>query len=94
MAAEHAVTQADWQGITLLVGYCPSWLGMGTAHIEVRSPCPIPITETGYRSHFLHPSHVEMAGGPVAYVLHWLEQEADAPAWRAAQAKARQLSLF
>lgn len=91
---EYIIHAIDWQGIALSVGYARDWHGMGTAHIEVRSPSPIPITDTGYRSHFLHPEHVEDAGGPVAYVMAWLDVAADSPAWIAAQARTRQLTLF
>ncbi|WP_422932177.1 hypothetical protein [Singulisphaera sp. PoT] len=28
---------------------------------------PIPVSQTGYRSHFVHASFVEMAGGPEAF---------------------------
>lgn len=68
------------------------------AHLEVRSTtpkkAPLPITETGYRSHFCNPDDVEELGGVVAYVMAWLLAEADTPEWKAANAAGRQLSLF
>lgn len=45
----------------------------------------IPITETGYRSHFLPDGNVEEHGGPEAYVLAWLDHEADSAAWKNAK---------
>lgn len=42
----------------------------------------IPITETGYRSHFLPDGIVEDHGGPEAYVLALLDHEADSDAWK------------
>lgn len=54
----------------------------------------LPITETGYRSHFLTPQEVERAGGPVALVVAWLNEAARNKGWKEAEEKARQLNLF
>ena len=87
----------DWQGLTLSVDYHPrSFLSL--AHLVVRSVDPergpLPITETGYRSHFLAPAEVDEAGGPVPYVLVWLDDAACAPQWQDHLDRARQGSLF
>jgi hypothetical protein len=70
----------------------------GTAHLEVQRVAPewamLPITETGYRSHFLPRGTAENAGGPVAYVKAWLEEAAKAPDWKRREAASRQPSLF
>jgi uncharacterized membrane-anchored protein len=42
---------------------------------------PLPITDTGYRSHFLLAGIVEEAGGPAAYVRCWLDEAARHPRW-------------
>ena len=42
----------------------------------------LPITDTGYRSHFTSPDTVIAYGGPVAFVEAWLETESQAPDWR------------
>lgn len=55
---------------------------------------PLPITETGYKSHFCDRREIEAAGGPVAYALAWLDMAADSKTWREACAARRQLSLF
>ena len=48
---------------------------------QYSSPAPsgavLPITETGYRSHFLAATEVIAAGGPVRYVLAWLDREGE-----------------
>ena len=54
----------------------------------------IPITETGYRSHFSPSGIVEEHGGPEAYVLAWLDHAAQSDAWKQKAEAARQLSLF
>ncbi len=91
-----------WEGVTLSIAYEPSWMATsedyGPAHLEIRvvepERAPLPITETGYRSHFLARGIVEGAGGPVAYVRAWLDEAAREPEWKQAQARLAQLSLF
>ncbi|MGA0546824.1 hypothetical protein ACO2Q1_16255 [Brevundimonas sp. VNH65] len=98
MKQEIQTFTIDWQGVALSVTYNPAAFGGATAHIEIHvlSPAraPLPITETGYRSHFLPPVYVEDAGGPVAYVLAWLDQAAQSREWRDHVERSRQGSLF
>lgn len=55
----------------------------------------MPITETGYRSHFRQPGTIEAHGGNViGQVMAWLDEEAANPAWRAHVDASRQLRLF
>jgi hypothetical protein len=47
----------EWRGITIEVTFEPDWLNMAyTAHLQLRSVFPerakLPVTETGYLSHF------------------------------------------
>lgn len=97
--------QLDWHGIRIGVRYCPSWskayeevYGEGMAHlaIETLDPprSPLPMTETGYRSHFTPAKVIEERGGPVAFVLGWLDAAAQSPKWKEQEAAARQLSLL
>ena len=98
-------TTIDWRGISILITYEPDWLNLGedfakqtTAHLEVRSISPnkavLPITETGYRSHFTSSNDIEEAGGPVAYVQRWLDDASRTREWRDYIDASRQLSLF
>jgi hypothetical protein len=50
-----------------------------TAHLEIVTAdrSPHPISETGYRSHFCSREQVEDAGGPVGFVMAWLETKDD-----------------
>lgn len=95
----------DWRGVTVSVSYEQDWLGMSkrspeaaTAHLEVRGVSPdwalLPITETGFRSHFFSAEAVEGAGGPLAYVRAWLDEAAESPAWQKQEQQSRQLNLF
>jgi|GEM_PF-550183 len=87
-----------WEGITLLVSYEPHWLRSMTARLEINviqpEGAPLPVTDTGYRSHFLKSGLVEEAGGPTAYVRAWLDREARNPVWIRARDRWRQLDLF
>lgn|SRR5690554_5842516 len=94
-----------WNGITLRITYTPDAseayrkiYGYALAHLEIRSVspdrAPLPITATGYYSHFTRADNVEAYGGPLAYVQAWLDDAANSPEWQAQQAKAAQLSLF
>jgi len=87
------------------VSYEADWMGMSerhsqfaTAHLEIEAIEPrmqaLPVTETGYRSHFVANGIVEQAGGPVAYAREWLDHAAKAPVWKRQQEASRQLSLF
>lgn len=91
-----------WQGITIEISYEANWLNMdgpySTAHLEIRATdpdrAPLPMTETGYRSHFANPAEIDAAGGPVRFVQEWLAHEAQSKAWKDHEAAARQYSLF
>ena len=93
----------DWRGITVTVTYEALWLGScggkyDAAHIAVESVKPeraqLPITETGYRSHFTTIEKVDEWGGPVAFVVAWLDDEAKSPVWKKHEQLSRQLTLF
>ncbi len=87
-----------WQSIEIEAVYTPlKWSVI--AHLEIRSIKPerakLPITDTGYRSHFHPPGTIEALGGDVvAQVTAWLDEEAAKPAWRAHIDASRQGELF
>jgi hypothetical protein len=83
--------------VSIAMQYEPAGSGF-YAHLELRviapEGVPIPVTETGYRSHFVYPALIGYAGGPVGYLRRWLDQEAGSPAYRRALDRWRQLELF
>jgi hypothetical protein len=92
---DHTIT---WQGMAVSIRHVANWSGTGFDHIEVQTITPdrarLPITETGYRSHFLHGEDLATHGGTVAFVTKWLDHEAKSAAWREYQRTSKQLSLF
>ena len=84
---QHNIT---WRGIALTVTFKPNWLNVAD-HLEIATEgrVPLPVTETGYRSHFMAVGSIAAYGGPVAYATDWLDQEAARVGWSGAQ-----LSLF
>ena len=88
----------QWQGIEIEARYWPLKWG-ATAHLEIESVAParapLPITTTGYRSHFHSPGTVEANGGDVvAQVIAWLDDEAGSREWKAHIEANRQGTLF
>ena len=88
----------QWEGIEIQATYCPIKWGV-IAHLEIESiqppRAPLPISETGYRSHFHPCGTIEANGGDVvAQVVAWLNEEAAKREWRASAAKSRQGELF
>lgn len=91
-----------WQNIIVEVSYEPDWWldenRCAMARLQVCAITPertaLPISETGYRSHFVPADSVTALGGPIEYVRAWLDHEAASPAWQAARDTACQLSLF
>ncbi|KAF0183365.1 MAG: hypothetical protein FD160_984 [Caulobacteraceae bacterium] len=88
----------DWNGVRIRIEYEENYLDGYMSHIalHVVEPfkAPLPVTETGYRSHFLDHGIVEACGGLVAFVQTWLDHEALSDEWQAQQLASRQMSLF
>jgi hypothetical protein len=84
---QHNIT---WRGIVIEITFTPEKFGMAD-HIELRTEAKaaLPVTETGYRSHFLPAGTVAQYGGAVAFVTAWLDHEAERNGWSGPQ-----LSLF
>lgn len=99
MEPQPQVHRFIWQGIDIEAIYLPRRFGGVIAHLEIRSiephRAPLPITKTGYLSHFHACGTVEANGGDVvAQVIAWLDEEAAKPEWQAYAAKSCQGELF
>ena len=92
-----------WQGITIDVQYTPDYspsikkiYGWTLAHlsIERRGAGHLPISKTGYRSHFTAVAAIIENGGPEAYLKAWLDETANSETWQKYIAGERQMKLF
>ena len=87
-----------WSDIEIELIYEPlKWKVI--AHLEVRSinpeRAPLPITKTGYLSHFHQPGTVEENDGTlVEQVSAWLDEEASSKHWKAHIERSGQGDLF
>ncbi|MFC2966856.1 hypothetical protein [Acidimangrovimonas pyrenivorans] len=91
--------EIEWQGIAIEINWEAKWHNSDIypiAHIQLRAEGrqPLPMTETGYRSHFVQREQVEAYGTPVEYVTAWLEEAALSPAWPRYVEESKQMSLF
>jgi hypothetical protein len=61
---EHLEFVLNWLGVKIFVKWEENCFGGEISHFEIRSEnaCTIPLTETGFRSHFLHKQEVFAAG--------------------------------
>lgn len=84
---QHTIT---WWHVEIEITYTPNQFGM-VDHIELRTndKTALPVTETGYRSHFVNAGTVAHHGGAVTFVTAWLDHQAERLGW-----SNDQLSLF
>lgn len=98
LAARTTTMKLVWRGVTARIKHTPNYISTGWSHVEITvltpKGAPLPITSTGYKSHFLDEEVLKAAGGPVAFFLAWIEEEARTKAWARADFKWRQLELF
>ena len=93
-----------WQAYEIEVRYDPDPFNLvslhqeAMAHVEIRTlkpeKAPLPITETGYRSHFTPTGNIDEYDSVEDFVRAWLDHEAQSEEWKITQESARQLSLF
>lgn len=90
--------EMTWSGIDIELIYEPLKYGV-IAHLEIRSirpeRAPLPITETGYLSHYHPLGTVEASPHSLQeQVRHWLDEKARSKAWKAYVETSRQGELF
>jgi len=89
-----------WEGIEIEARYDPKCFGGVVAHLELRTLNPerarLPMTETGYRSHFHQVGTIEAEhnGDVVQAVTHWLNKEAQSKTWQCYIEASKQGDLF
>lgn len=88
-------TAIEWEGRSIQLSYRAQYFE-GFAHLEIRSDDkqPLPMTATGYRSHFFAPDHPLSLEDVKALVFDWLEEKAKSRKWRAYLKATEQPDLF
>lgn len=89
-------TSLIWEGRTIRLSYTPrKWGVIDHLEIEVDVHQPIPITETGYKSHFFGPCDPSLTSKQIKrYVREWIDREAQSESWKRSEENRKQLSLF
>ena len=86
-------SRMTWDGVgEIRIQYTKSWgtsheelYGVALDHIELQVLSPdsvLPVTKTGYRSHFVTRNLIDERGGYVGYVQMWLDTVAEEKGWR------------
>ena len=96
--------EIDWvdpvtnRTVRIRITHAREYLFASSDHLQIESigpeKVPLPITGTGYLSHFMSPLALANAGGPVAFVTAWIERETKEKAWTKEAAKKAQGDLF
>ena len=83
MNTDYETQKITWDGIEIEVRWSPDYLNFDSetrlGHIAIETIVPkkhpLPITETGYRSHFIHPDEIAEYGGVLNFVEDWIKAE-------------------
>ena len=97
MKENYEIYYITWQDIEIEICYCPSWSNYAEiAHLEIKrqGDGPLPITDTGYRSHFIHHDQLKRYNDPCEFVLAWLDHEAQSKSWQSHLTDYNQLKLI
>lgn len=94
MAEPTEVLHIHWQGIAITVSIKKNWLNTEHHHIELRAEQPLPMTKTGYRSHFMPAASFHSFESLEQMVRLWLDETAKSKEWIKAEEDRKQLKLF
>jgi hypothetical protein len=96
--------EIDWlnpvthDAVRIRITHQRDYLVSGTDHLSVDSlkpkKAPLPITATGYLSHFIPALQLVNAGGPVTFITAWLDRETKSKTWQKQVAAKVQGDLF
>jgi len=85
-----------WEGRTIRLSYTPcKWSVIDHLEIRVDDRQPIPITETGYKSHFFGPCDPDLTAEQITTLVQdWIAREAQSENWQRLEKERKQLLLF
>ena len=91
-AGHHVI---KWQNLPIRVTYRPQY-SEGITHVEIYSgdKVPLPITQTGYKSHFFLSDTPPSINEIVEWVLDWLNKDAQSKEWQDYLIQSKQMDLF
>ena len=92
--SEPEIRKIIWQGREIEISFTANWLGGTAHHIELRCDRLLPVTETGYKSHFLPADPDLDLDMVVVLVRSWLNEAAESKSWKRAEEADRQGDLF
>jgi hypothetical protein len=87
----YATFALVWSERQIMVSFQQNWLNSRHWHIELRCDEPLPVTTTGYRSHFVPDAAFADQGEIVEFVQSWLDTAASRKPWQTYLAESRQL---
>ncbi len=88
------VTKHIWEGVEITVSIVTGWPIAEYCHIEIYCEEKLPITATGYRSHFMVLKKLEPYDSHIEFVTNWLDENALSKEWQANVEQSRQGDLF
>ena len=94
MADEPILHQIEWQGIAITISHRKAWPINSFDHIELKADQRLPMTETGYRSHYMPNEALSEYDGVIDFVTQWLEATCQSKEWKRHEESLRQPSLF
>lgn len=86
-----------WRGYQIEVRFNPDYYvghGAHICHMEVLCNERLPITATGYKSFFTPVAMLEGYESAEAFLLSWLDHEAQKPNWIECEVSSKQMTLF
>jgi len=88
------IHEIEWQGIAITISHRSQWPIVDFHHIEVKADQRLPMTETGYKSHFMPEKALSEFEDVVDFVSQWLEATCQSKEWLRYVEDMRQPSLF
>ena len=85
----------NWQGRPIRLSYDPNYFD-GVAHVEIYAgdEVPLPIAETGYKSHFFMTNEPPLMKDIICFVVDWLDKESKTKDWQDHIRNTAQYELF
>ncbi len=65
----------EWPGVRIDVSHVPNWLNSDFDHIELRCDPVLPVTKSGYRSHFIDKRQIALIGGSEDFVTQRFDEQ-------------------